>query len=65
MVFVRRRRLVAIHAELDSDSAPFFPVPPRRIIEGGRRDLAQVLMEHYRFWYHDQMDVTSQVRAYL
>lgn len=26
------------------------------------KDLAQVLMEHYRFWYHDQMDATSQVR---
>lgn len=34
----------------------------RRIIEGDMRDLAQVVMEHYRFWYHDEMDVTSQVR---
>lgn len=34
---------------------------PRRIIQGDMKDLARVLMEHYRFWYHDQMDVTSQV----
>jgi hypothetical protein len=33
-----------------------------RIIEGGMRDLAQAIMENYRFWYHDQIDVTSQVR---
>lgn len=26
------------------------------------RDLAQVVMANYHFWYHDQMDVTSQVR---
>lgn len=25
------------------------------------KDLARVVMEHYRFWYHDQIDVTSQV----
>ena len=27
------------------------------------RDLAQVLMEYYRFWYHDQINATSQVRS--
>ena len=37
----------------------------RRIIEGGMRDLAGGVMEHYRFWYHDEMDVTSQVRELI
>ncbi|KAM3573109.1 hypothetical protein VYU27_004920 [Nannochloropsis oceanica] len=33
----------------------------RRIIEGKQTGLAQVLMKHYRFWYHDKMHETSQV----
>ena len=33
-----------------------------RIIQGNETGLAQVLMKHYRFWYHDKMHETSQVR---
>jgi hypothetical protein len=36
--------------------------PYHRIIQGKETGLAQVLMKHYRFWYHDKMHETSQVR---
>lgn len=35
----------------------------RRIIEGNMRDLAACIVEHYKFWYHDQLDETSQART--
>lgn len=35
----------------------------RRIIEGNVRDLAACIVEHYKFWYHDQLDETSQART--
>ncbi len=55
-------RLDVLSSVSRADGCFFVTFSSSRIIEGGMRDLAQAIMENYRFWYHDQIDATSQVR---